>query len=465
MATGGRSAIHRGRGTTEFARLAVLQDGLAKKFQRRLLAWFRRNCRDLPWRRRSDPYSVWISEVMLQQTQVEKVVDYYQRFLERFPNVEALAAAPLEEVLRAWEGLGYYRRAVNLWKAAQVIVKDYGGCLPADKTLLQQLPGIGRYTAGAILSIGFGKPAPILEANSRRVLARFFGLSGTTIAQARDADLWTFAEQLVPKRNAGQFNQALMELGALICLPKRPRCLACPLRSSCRAYQTGEFTTASKGNVRSERQSVVVAVLICDNKLLLRQNAPGERWAHLWDFPRLVIPTEPMAPRKILENFSKSLGLKLRSMTLLGSLVHFVTRFRIDAEVYVGTVWPGEQRAGSNQGQNCLGSTGLPKTGDSANSLSHAGDKQGRAATANDHSPQEELHIPSGGNPADAARWRWVPVGELEALPLPAPSRRIARMALEFLSGAHLPQKAEEPERRTQTKPASPRTKTRPSRK
>lgn len=193
-------------------------------FGRRLLAWFRRSARTLPWRGTRDPYRIWVSEIMLQQTQVVTVVAYYQRFLARFGDVYSLAAAPEVEVLRHWEGLGYYRRARQMHQAAQLVVERHDGQLPRDSHSLRALPGIGRYTAGAILSIAHDAGEPILEANTIRLLSRLAAYREDPTRGAGQKFLWSLAEQLLPRRQAGLFNQALMELGATICTPRAPRC-------------------------------------------------------------------------------------------------------------------------------------------------------------------------------------------------------------------------------------------------
>ena len=203
--------------------------------QARLLAWFAANRRDLPWRHDRTPYRVWISEIMLQQTQVETVRDYYLRFMERFPTVADLAAAPLEAVLKLWEGLGYYSRARSLHRAAQEVLARYDGELPADVAALCGLPGIGAYTAGAIASLAFGIPAPAVDGNVRRVLARVLAQPSPTAVQLEEA-----ARLLLPPEAPGAFNEALIELGATLCRPQNPTCLLCPWRDWCLACQAGQ---------------------------------------------------------------------------------------------------------------------------------------------------------------------------------------------------------------------------------
>ncbi len=200
-----------------------------------LLRWFDRHARNLPWRRTRDPYAIWISEVMLQQTQVATVIPYFERFLNAFPSLSALAAADEQHVLRLWEGLGYYRRARNLHQAAQLLHAEHAERFPDDADVLRRLPGFGRYTANAVLSQAFDRRLPILEANSRRVLCRLFGVRDDPQEAAVQARLWTAAEALLPVKRVGAFNQALMELGALVCTPARPQCSRCPLSRQCQA--------------------------------------------------------------------------------------------------------------------------------------------------------------------------------------------------------------------------------------
>ena len=275
-----------------------------------LLGWFKRVGRDLPWRRGSDPYRTWISEVMLQQTQVERVVDFFRRFTERFATVERLAEAPEADVLCAWEGLGYYRRARQLHAAAKRIVADHGGCLPSTALELRELPGIGRYTAGAIASIAFGRVEPIVEANSRRVLARLAAHAAPLNGTAGDGPIWEIATALLPPRSAGLWNQALMDLGATVCTPRSPICSRCPLAPHCLALKTGQagsipVSTARRTVIDLDETAVVVRQRA---KVLVIRRGTGEWWEGLWDFPRLPAE-EILAPlgcgrRRVVGNCS-----------------------------------------------------------------------------------------------------------------------------------------------------------------
>jgi A/G-specific adenine glycosylase len=268
---------------------------------RALLAWFAREGRDLPWRRSRDPWHVWVSEIMLQQTQVERVRDYFTRFIARFPTVADLAGAREQEVLRLWEGLGYYRRARQLHEAARVVVAEHDGRVPQTPAVLATLPGVGRYTAGAIASIAFDARAPIIEANSRRVLARLVGHDRPLGGAAGDGPLWEVAESVVPAREPGRFNQALMDLGAMVCTPTRPRCDACPLAAACVARRIGRAESipvkAARPSVRRLRETALV--LRRGGRVLVARCPPGAWWEGLWDFPRIGTAERRPSDRRI----------------------------------------------------------------------------------------------------------------------------------------------------------------------
>ena len=255
-----------------------------------LLAWYARAKRDLPWRGTRDAYAVWVSEIMLQQTQVDRVREFFVRFMERFATVQALAVAREPAVLKLWEGLGYYRRARQLHAAAKQIMHEHGGEFPRTVEGLRTLPGIGRYTAGAIASIAFDVPAPIVEANSRRVIARLVGHAAPLDGPGGDEPIWQIAARLVPTRHPGQFNQALMDLGAMICTPQRPLCHRCPLASACVAHRTNRVdaipSQAKRRQVKQVQETAVV--LRHRDSVLVERRGPGEWWEGLWDFPRVT---------------------------------------------------------------------------------------------------------------------------------------------------------------------------------
>lgn len=316
----------------------LVDSAWTRAFRRRLLAWYARHARDLPWRRTRDPYRVWLSEVMLQQTQVETVKAYYERFTATFPNVRALAAAPEEEVLRLWEGLGYYRRARSLHAAARRVVEEHDGHFPSDVPTLRTLPGVGRYTAGAIASIAFDQPAPILEANTVRLLARLVAYRGDATSESGRRPLWELAEQLVPPTGASRFNQALMELGALVCTPHAPRCGECPVRSLCAAHEHGvvhELGPTTKKVAFTELREAAVVVWN-GPRVLVRRCAADERWAGLWDFPRFELEAAgPLLARDELAAGVFSLtGVRCAPGPLIKTFKHGVTRYRITLDCY-----------------------------------------------------------------------------------------------------------------------------------
>ncbi len=259
----------------------------ATKIQQALLRWLRANARDLPWRRTNDPYAVWVSEIMLQQTQVATVINYFNRFMKRFPTAEKLARAKQDTVLKLWEGLGYYSRGRNLHKAAKIIVKDYGGQLPDTVEELQKIPGIGRYTAGAIASIAFNKPAPILDGNVIRVLCRVFRIKDNPKDTATKKQLWELAEQLVHTKQPGDFSEAMMELGATVCTPQKPLCQSCPLQKSCAAFKHSEQETLPLKQKKAllPHYTIVVGVVFKNGKVLIDKRRQNALLGGLWEFP------------------------------------------------------------------------------------------------------------------------------------------------------------------------------------
>jgi A/G-specific adenine glycosylase len=302
-----------------------------------LLAWYGRHARDLEWRRSRDPYRVWVSEIMLQQTQVATVADYFPRFLAAFPTVTALAAADEEQVLRLWEGLGYYRRARQLHRAAKVIVADHRGRFPDDVEAVRNLPGIGRYTAGAILSIAFDARQPILEANTVRLFSRLIAYRDDPRSKAGESLLWRLAEELLPRNGSSQFNQALMELGSLVCTPRTPACKSCPVRSLCPTHEQGlqESIPLPKSKPRIEAVREVLLVVRQRDRVLLRRREAQERWAGLWDFPRFEIEAAGVSwSDGIVQKLASSTGVVAEIAAPLTTIKHGVTRFRITLDCH-----------------------------------------------------------------------------------------------------------------------------------
>lgn len=311
----------------------------AQAIARQLLPWFRRHQRKLPWRESADPYRVWLSEIMLQQTQVVTVIPFFERFVAKFPTVVALAQADEQDVLRLWEGLGYYRRARQLLAAARIVASDHGGAFPQTLEALQGLPGIGRYTAGAIASIAHGLRAPILEANTIRLLARLGAIAGDPTTGDVQQRLWRLAEELLPRKNCGEFNQALMELGSLVCTPREPKCDVCPLREHCAAFQQGRQDELPTPKTKMVFESVREAAVIVEHRgrVLLRQCAPGERWAGLWDFARFAVSAKRGAAlhAELSEKVQTQTGVCTAGFEKFTTLKHGVTRFRITLDCYL----------------------------------------------------------------------------------------------------------------------------------
>ena len=297
----------------------------ARRVREALLAWYDRAGRDLPWRGARDPYATWVSEVMLQQTRVDTVVPYYRRFLQRFPDVERLARAPLEQVLETWAGIGYYGRARSLHSAAREVVERYGGELPQEAAALQKLPGIGRYTAGAIASIAFGKRTPVLDGNATRVLSRLIAHQGGI------PELWEEAEKLVPDERPGDFNQALMDVGATVCLPRRPDCLVCPLVRLCEARRQGLEEQIPRARVRRKQRDARAAVALCERKgllLVVRRPAHG-LLAGMWDFPSFDVAEGEDARAVLSRGVRVELGLVGEPGEALPEVRHVFTHIKL----------------------------------------------------------------------------------------------------------------------------------------
>lgn len=299
---------------------------LHRSFRPRLTKWYLHHRRDLPWRpapgRPANPYHVLVSEAMLQQTQVATVLPYFERFIAAFPTVEALAGADLQAVLRLWQGLGYYRRARHLHAAAQRIVADLGGMVPRSPEALLTLPGVGRYSAGAVASIAYDVPAPILDGNVARVLARVFAIDTPVDATATRRRLWDLATALVPRRGAGDFNQAMMEMGATVCLPRQPRCSACPLQGLCQAQVRGltdRLPVASPRRAAKAIRHDIVAVR-CGGRYLFEQRPATGLWAGLWQ-----LPTREEAGLTLDAWLGQRLRLDTGSLQRVGEFTHQLT--------------------------------------------------------------------------------------------------------------------------------------------
>jgi A/G-specific adenine glycosylase len=298
-----------------------------------LLRWYRRNRRDLPWRRTRDPYAVWVSEVMLQQTRVAVVVPYFEKFLRRFPGVRALARASDDEVLALWSGLGYYRRARALLAGARMVVERHRGRIPDDPEALRRLPGIGRYTAGAIASVAFDREEAVLDGNVRRVLSRLFAVSLTPPAR-QERWLWETAASLVQGRDPGDLNQALMELGATVCRPRAPACGACPLARRCKARAEGRPEAFPQRRPRHATVAVrvAVAVVLRRGRVLLERPAPRSPLRGAWDLPAIEIPDHAGARAAIEDMLRMRHGIEIESWGRVARARHAILdrRLRLD---------------------------------------------------------------------------------------------------------------------------------------
>lgn len=302
----------------------------------RLLEWYRHNRRDLPWRGEFSPYRIWVSEVMLQQTQVSTVIPYYRRFLEKFVDVEGLAAAPLEEVLKTWEGLGYYARARNLHRAAIEIVEKYEGQLPQTCAELRKLPGFGDYTAGAVASIAFGEAVPAIDGNVKRVLARLFALEGDIRRGATARQLEEIAAALVDPDVPGDWTQAMMELGATVCLPKSPRCLLCPVNELCEGHLRGIEQELPVKPIKKAlpHYDVTAAVIRQDGKVLIAQRPLEGMLGGLWEFPGGKQEAGETLAECLQREVKEELGLEIEVGQPIVTIKHSYTHFKITLHAF-----------------------------------------------------------------------------------------------------------------------------------
>ena len=305
--------------------------------QRALLDWYDHSRRDLPWRGETDSYRVWVSEIMLQQTQVTTVVPYYRAFLGHFPTLADLAAAPLDRVLKVWEGLGYYARARNLHAAARRIVAEHGGRIPVSYAGLRRLPGLGDYAAGAIASIAFGEQVPAVDGNVKRVLTRLFAVAEDVGLSTTLRRLRAIAADLVPAERPGDFNQALMELGALICTTQSPQCLLCPLRENCQGLALGMHTSLPVRRTRAALPHVDVTAGVIrrdDGYLLIAQRKPTAMLGGLWEFPGGKCRAEEAPEECLRREVHEELDVEIEVGRQMMTIRHSYTHFRISLHVF-----------------------------------------------------------------------------------------------------------------------------------
>jgi A/G-specific adenine glycosylase len=310
------------------------RNGPSSSFTKYLLRWYGRHHRNLPWRRSSDPYRIWISEVMLQQTTVQAVIPYYEKWLMLFPDVGSLARAPLRKVLKAWQGLGYYARARNLKQAAQVLVKLYDGRFPRRYEELRKLPGFGPYTTAAVLSLVFDMPYPALDANVRRVVMRLARMCGEPDPR-KDKLLIKRLLGWIPRKKPGLFNQAMMELGALVCRPRNPLCLLCPLSAFCRAYEAGDQEIIPSPKKRSlTKIETVVGIILKDGKYLIQKRPSSGLLADLWEFPGGKREAGETLEQALRREVLEELGVEVADARPLTTVLHAYTRFRVRLHAY-----------------------------------------------------------------------------------------------------------------------------------
>ncbi|MEK6193353.1 MAG: A/G-specific adenine glycosylase, partial [Deltaproteobacteria bacterium] len=305
-------------------------------FGNKIVSWYRENKRAQPWREQPDGYAVGVSEIMLQQTRVETVIPYFAQWMKRFPTVEELAAASQQEVLAEWEGLGYYSRARNLHRAAKVVVVEYGGNLPDSVKGLRRLPGVGRYTAGALASIVYGLDEPVVDGNVKRVMARVFNVEEPVDSSRGEGRIWGLAGEHLPSGQASEYNQGLMELGARVCTPKNPNCVECPLSKECRAYALG---IQAERPVRKPKPAIptrkmATALIREGENVLMRQRPEDGLLGGMWEFPSVRVDNGAGPAEGLEEGVREEMGVEIRVDKQTGTFQHAYTHFRVKLLVF-----------------------------------------------------------------------------------------------------------------------------------
>lgn len=313
---------------------------MTQNFSKLLLRWYHRHKRGLPWRKTHDPYKIWVSEIMLQQTTVSTVIPRYERWVEVFPDILSLARASSRKVLKEWEGLGYYNRARNLHASAKIMCLEHHGRIPRDPLIVRKLPGFGPYTTGAVLSIAYQERIPIIDANVRRVIMRVLALPGKADTK-QDKRIYQFLEDVMPSRSAGNFNQALMELGALICDQRKPLCLQCPLKSLCLTYHKDIQETIPQQVKRTIKPVYAVLAIIENDKKYFIQKRPSKGLlADLWEFPGGKIEKNETPRQALSRELSEELGVSLISAKHFMKTHHFYTEYKVFLDVWTCVVKP-----------------------------------------------------------------------------------------------------------------------------
>jgi len=315
-----------------------------KQIQTSLLDWFKHNQRPLPWREYYEPYHVWVSEIMLQQTQVKTALPYFDRWIKTLPTIKAVAEAPEDQILKLWEGLGYYSRARNLQKAAKHIVKNHGGEFPSDHEAILALPGVGRYTAGAICSIAFNQEQPLVDGNVIRVLSRLFFYTKNTRLPAAEKQMWAWAKEILPQGQARYFNQAMMELGALVCSPKSPDCEVCPLNKVCKAREKARVDDIPDRGPKKElkRMKVAVGVIKKAGKVFIQKRPAKGLMAGLWEFPGGKVEKGETNQQALKREVAEEVGIQIKNIKLLKNIKHAYTSFKIDLHCYTADYASGK---------------------------------------------------------------------------------------------------------------------------
>lgn len=322
----------------------IVSDSFKIKFQNSLITWFKSNQRAMPWRETSDPYCILVSEIMLQQTQVATVVDYYRRFIRKFPTVRDLADASAHDVMKAWEGLGYYSRARNLHETAKIIVDRHDGEVPENIEELIKLPGIGRYTAGAVASLAFHKPLPVLDGNIIRVFTRFFHLTDNVSQSGTIRRLWDIAGEMLPERDINPYNQALMELGALVCTPRNPACHECPLRKECRANRLSlqHLLPVKSPKKPIPHLDVTAGVIWKENQFLITLRPPKGLLGGLWEFPGGKLEEGESLEACLKREIREELEIDIQVLSPLIAVKHAYTHFKITLHTFHARYLSGE---------------------------------------------------------------------------------------------------------------------------
>lgn len=302
-----------------------------------LISWFSRHKRDLPWRRDYSPYRIWIAEIMLQQTQVKTVLPYYRRWMRRFPNVESVARASSEDLLKHWEGLGYYSRVKHIRETAKMLIERYNGEFPQEHSTILKLPGIGPYTAGAIMSLAFNEDYPVVDGNVERVCARLFNISTPIKEAANRRFVWETAKRLIPDGQARELNQALMELGALVCVPRNPSCKSCPVVEHCESHSHGVVHERPVSNRARKSKPIEVAlgVLVRQGKVLIQKRPDSGLMAGLWEFPGGKVEPGESPEEALTREFAEELELDVHCLDKIAVIRHSYTSFRVTLHAFV----------------------------------------------------------------------------------------------------------------------------------